>query len=314
VEEAVAEGGRGRWSAAIGLSVAVLLLAVFDALALVLLPLAILLVGLPGERRMKWVAAGVILWAVAIVLSAGDLSALSRGWALMLGATYLMLTLIRPEWTVISRALAAVGIGLGAGGLGLLLSGQAAVLDGMVQSHFESIAAISLGNLQTQMPDATWLTDLRATTEQLASLQADMFPALLALQSIAALALASWWTRRIGRSGSASFALHRLRDFRFNDQLIWFLITALIVLLLPLGEMADRIALNGLVFMVALYALRGLAVFVFLATGSRSVPTMLIGAVALVVLYPVAFTAALLMGVGDTWLDVRRRVAGPKPT
>jgi Predicted membrane protein (DUF2232) len=314
MEEAVDEGGRGRWSAAIGLSFAVLLLAVFDALALVLLPMAILLVGLPGERRMKWVAAGVILWVIAVILSTGGLSALSRGWALMLGATYLMLTLVRPGWAVISRSLAAVGAALGVGGLGLLLSGQADALDRMIRAHFDQIAEISLGNLQTRMPDAAWVTDLQATTEQLASVQADMFPALLALQSIAALALASWWIRRIGRSGSSSFSLHRLRDFRFNDQLIWVLIAGLAILLLPLGEVVDRIATNALVFMVALYALRGLAVFVFLATGSRSIATMLIGAVALIVLYPVAFTAALLMGVGDTWLDVRKRVASANPT
>lgn len=314
MEEAVEEGGRGRWSAVIGLTIAVLLLAVFDALALVLLPFAILMVGWPEGRGAKWVVAGVALWVVAALLSMGGLSALSRGWGLMLGATYLLFTLARPTWTVISRALAAVGVTLGAGALGLLISGRAAELERMVRSHFDTIAEISLANLQTRIPEAGWLAGLQSTTAQLASLQADIFPALLALQSIAALALASWWIRRIGRSNSHAFALHRLRDFRFNDQLIWVLISALALLLLPLGEVADRIAINGLVFMVALYALRGLAVFVFLATGSRSIPTMLIGAVALIVLYPVAFTAALLMGVGDTWLDVRRRVASTTPT
>ena len=41
---------------------------------------------------------------------------------------------------------------------------------------------------------------------------------------------------------------------------------------------------------------------------------MVFGVIALIFLYPVAFTAALLMGVGDTWLDVRRRVAQTDPS
>ena len=64
-------------------------------------------------------------------------------------------------------------------------------------------------------------------------------------------------------------------DFVFvtaDFPLIWVLIVALAVVLLPLGDVGTRIALNGLVFMGALYALRGLAVFVFLASGSRSRP------------------------------------------
>lgn len=309
MEEAVEEGGRGRWSAAIGLSLAVLLLSVFDPLALVLLPMGILMIGLPAERRLKWLGVGVILWVMAVMLSGGGLAGLSRGWALMLGASYLALTLVRPTWHVLSRALAAVGIALGAGGLGLALSGRADDLDRMVRTHFETISALTLGDLQTRMPESALVADLRATTEQISALQSEMFPALLALQSLAALALASWWVRRLGRSDSGAFALHRMRDFRFNDQLIWFLIGALLILLLPLGGVADRIAINALVFMAALYALRGLAVFVFLATGSRSLPTMILGLIALVFLYPIAFTAALLMGVGDTWLDVRSRVS-----
>ncbi|MEX2581773.1 MAG: DUF2232 domain-containing protein [Gemmatimonadota bacterium] len=313
MEEAVA-GGRGRWSAAIGLTLAVLFLSVFDALALVLLPLAILMVGLPAERTMKWVGAGVILWVIALALSGGGLGAVSRGWAMMLGASYLTFTIAKPEWDVTSRSLASVAVGLAAGGLGLAVTGRASELDGMIRRHFETISNLSLGDLQTRMPDAQWVVDLRSATEQISALQAEMFPALLALQSVAALALVSWWTRRLRRSESDAFELHRLRDFRFNDQLIWVLIGALILFLLPLGAAGDRIATNAAVFMVALYAVRGLAVFVFLAAGSRSIPTMVIGVIALVFLYPIAFTAALLMGLGDTWLDVRRRVASANPT
>jgi hypothetical protein len=313
MEEAVASG-RGRWSTALGLTLAVVLLSVFDALALVLLPLAILAIGLPTENRLRWSLLGILLWLTATLLSVGPLSLLSRGWALMAGAIFFALSMARPNLDVITRALITVGAGLGLGGLVLLTSGQAAELDAAILQHFEMVATVTVGDLQTRMPESAWVAELRDATAQIGELQARFFPALLGLQSLAALALASWWTRRIGRSDSPAFELAPLRDFRFNDELIWILIAALVLSLLPLGEPVTRIGLNGLVFMGALYALRGLAVFVFLATGSRSIATMVLGALALVFLYPVAFTAALLMGVGDTWLDVRRRVALARPT
>lgn len=313
MDEAV-EGGRPRWSAAIWLTLAVVLLSVFDALALVLLPLAILMVGLPEGRKPKWVIAGAALWVLALLVAGGPLAGLSRGWALMVGAVFFAATIARPTWDVISRGILAVAAGLAGGALGILATGQGAALDELIRSHFATISSLTLGDLQARMPDSAWLADLRTATEQISRLQADLFPALLALQTLAALALASWWIGRLGRSESAAFTLHRMRDFRFDDQLIWVLIAALLLFLLPLPGVADRVALNMILFMVGLYALRGLAVFIFLATGSQSIVTMVLGVVALVFLYPVAFTAALLMGVGDTWLDVRRRVAKVNPS
>lgn len=313
MEEAVGSG-RGRWSAAIALSIGVLLLSVLDALALVLLPLAVLIVGWPTERRPKWVVIGVVLWFLALLVVGGQLALLSRGWALLLGAIYFAVTLVRSQWSVTNRALLAIAIALGVGSATLLATGQAALLDAQIREHFAAVSMLTVADLQERMPESEWLAELRGATEQISAAQARMFPALLALQSLAALALASWWIRRIGRSRSKAFELRRLRDFRFNDQLIWLLIAGLVVLILPLGEGASRLALNVLVFMTVLYVVRGLAVFVYLAMDSRSIPTIVFGVIALVFLYPVAVTAALLMGVGDTWLDVRRRVAKASPS
>jgi hypothetical protein len=307
------ERGRGRWSTAVGLTFAVLLLSVFDGLALVLLPLAIFLVALPGERKARWVAVGVALWIVVLLLSGGTLAVLSRGWGLALGGVYLVVTVTRPRWDVTPRALVAVGISMATALLVLVVSGQIGALDSLMRDHFAMLSQ-SFVDLQARLPESARLANLDTAAERMTQLRSDLFPALLALQSLAALALVSWWVRRLGRSDSESFMLARMRDFRFNDQLIWILILAILFVLLPVGESAARIALNVLVFMAALYVLRGLAVFVYLATGSRSVPTMVFGALAVVLLYPVVFTAALLMGVGDTWLDVRRRLMTQTPT
>jgi hypothetical protein len=307
------EESRGRWSTAAGLTFAVLLLSVFDALALVLLPLAVLIVAFPENRRVRWFGAGAILLAIALISPGGALALLSRGWALCLAAIFLGVSLARPNWGVTSRALLATAAGIGLGLIVLVVTGRVTQLDGMIRDHFLSISTVTVGDLQAALPDSPWVQTLGAATEQISNLQADLFLALLGLQSVAALALASWWVRRLGRSESRSFALARLRDFRFNDQLIWVLIAGLVTVLLPLGDEASRLGLNALVFMGAIYALRGLAVFAFLMAAAQSVPAMVFGVLALVFLYPVAVTAALVMGVGDTWLDVRRRIVTTKP-
>jgi hypothetical protein len=305
--------GRGRWRTAVALTVVVLTLSIFDVFALFLIPLGILLVGWPEERRTRWILVGGALFLLAVAAPGNGLLLASRGWALILSAAFLGATLARPGWGVTSRGLAAVGVAIGVGAVVLFGGGLAGELDDLVRGNFLTIGTMAAADLQARLPDATWPEDFPARLEQLANRVADLFPALLALQSLAALALASWWVRRLGRSENEAFTLGRLRDFRFNDQMIWLLIGGLVLVVLPFGSEATRIAWNVVGFMAALYVVRGFAVFVYLATGSRSLPTMVLGLIAFVVLYRVALTAALLMGVGDTWLDVRRRVATAKP-
>lgn len=313
MEEAV-RGGRAGWGTAVALSVAVLAFSAFDALALVFLPMSLLLVALPGQRRLVWVLAGALLFLVALGLSAGSFAVLSQGWGLTLGALFLVVTLVRPEWSVIARALTAVGSTVGMATIAVVSSGQLAGFERLVRDHLETVSSATIGDLQTRIPDSEWLAELQAAAQQVSEFQVELFPALLALQSVAALALASWWVRRLGRSDSGAFEVAPLAEFSFNDQLIWVLIAGVILLLLPIGGGVDRIATNVLVFMGALYALRGFGVFIYLAIASRSIATMVLGAIAFIFLYPVALTAALLMGVGDTWLDVRRRAETANPT
>lgn len=313
MEEAV-DGGRGSWGAAIGLTGLVLALSVLDAMTLVLIPMAVLIVALPAERRLFWSVAALAMWLIAMLFSSGSLALVSRGWALAIGAVFLGVTLMRPIWSVTARALATAAGTVGIGGVMLIVTGRVGQLDALVREYLATVSAMTIGDLQSRVPDAAWLTELRAATDQIAEFQVYLFPSLLALQTISALALASWWIRRMGRSPSESFRLGALRDFRFDDQLIWVLIAAVVMLLLPLEGGFERVAVNAAVFMAALYALRGFAVFVFLAAGSRSVVTMVLGAFAFVILYPVALTASLLMGLGDTWLDLRRRIASATST
>lgn len=307
MEEAAIEGGRGRWGTAFALSVAVLLLPIFDVKVLLLLPLALLVLALPTDHRVLWVSVGLVLGAIGLILAGGPFGPISRGWALMLGSTYLAMTLAQPRWDTTSRSLAAILITFIAGTIGLSVSGQLGAVDARVQEQFRTISAMVREYLRVATSDAAGGSELAETTARIFEMQAQVFPALLALESLAALALATWTVRRIRRSDAETFRLGRLRDFRFNDNLIWLLILGLLIVLSPATPHWTRVASNLLVFMGALYALRGLGIFVYLVEGTRSILAMLFGAMVLVFLYPVVVTGALLMGIGDTWLDVRNR-------
>jgi len=160
VEEAV-DGGRGSWGAAIGLTALVLAFSVLDAMTLVLIPMALLIVALPGERRLRWALVALALWLIAMLFSGGVLALVSRGWALAIGAVFLGTTLMRPDWSVTARALATTGATIGSSGVMLLLSGRAGQLDALVREHLAPVSAMTIDSLESRVPDAEWLSELR---------------------------------------------------------------------------------------------------------------------------------------------------------
>jgi hypothetical protein len=141
------------------------------------------------------------------------------------------------------------------------------------------------------------------------------FPALLALESLATLALAWATYHRLART-RLGVPLAPLRDFRFNDQLVWGLIVGIVILLLPTLATWRGVGRNLVVFFGALYAVRGLGVLAwFLAPGALTL-SLAVGGVMLWL--PFLQAAALLgflalgitalgLGLGDTWADWRRR-------
>jgi hypothetical protein len=102
-----------------------------------------------------------------------------------------------------------------------------------------------------------------------------------------------------------------VKDFRFNDQLVWGLIVGLVIVLLPSLASLRPIGTSLLVFFGALYALRGFGVLAWFVSPERAWLVPVIG-VALVTL-PFVTAVALGLGLGDTWLDWRTRGA-PRPT
>jgi hypothetical protein len=103
--------------------------------------------------------------------------------------------------------------------------------------------------------------------------------------------------------------LGKLRDFRFNDQLVWGVAVGASIYLLPAFSEGRNAGLNLLVFFGALYTLRGMGILAWISR-TRAVAFMLIALAVLAL--PIATALAFGLGLGDTWLDLRTK-AQAKP-
>ena len=256
---------------------------------------------------------------------------LSRGWSLVLAGSFGLVCLFGVRKPFFPRALLSLTVALG---LGLMMSAIGPVRG----DHISNAVREELTRRNTVFMDSVnaviethprqWqelvsrvppLADIPAEAErqlQVLSREGSMlYPSLLALQSLVALAIAWSVYHRLSRSRLGP-PLGALRDFRFNDQLVWGLIVGLTFLFLPNLVSARLFGRNLLVFFGALYAVRGLGVLSwFMAPGTLALSATVgfamlflpvLGFVAALGFVFLA-VAALGLGLGDTWADWRRR-------
>lgn len=286
---------------------AVVLMAPVSPLVLVAVPAAVQLLAFRRGDLVSVAVAGLLL-ALAFAgagPSADPLWYAERGWALLLGGGFVAATALAEEVGPTARAVVAVGVAAGAVlATGLLRPDLVAELDWWVEREL-SAAALSAADLMSAagmggvLDDGGYLRALRW--------QHLLYPAFLALASVAALGVGRFLVDRL--SGRAKVP-GPFRDFRFEDRLVWVLVAGLALLLAPAGEELARVGENAVLFMGGLYLLRGTAVLFWV--GAATVTSGWMAAlwiVAALALYPVAALAALVLGLGDTWLDVRRRLA-----
>ncbi len=279
------------------------------------MPLAVYLLAQRPARRDVAVAAllGVAAWATTAG-PADPFGALECAWLALLAGALAVVMSLRPGRPFVPAALTALGLAA-AGAVVLawvtpLTWGEVAW---RVSRHFGAEARLLLGQMAAAADaaggGASGLVDTVEQTVQTGIRVASaVFPALLLLQSFAALALAWALYHRIARTPVGE-TLGRLRAFRFDDNLIWGVVLALVALLLPLAGLSS-LGGNLAVFFGGLYVLRGLAVAAAMAATAGVDGFLAAAGAALVVLFlaPVAAMAALALGVTDTWVDWRRRL------
>ncbi len=283
-----------------------------DPLALIGLPLALVLLALPPRRPAQLILALLALFLAAGGVPADPIWQFERGWALLLGAWFVVLLLVLKQATFTARALLATAATAATSAIFMVLRpGSFGGLDQALATQLR--AAVTQ---QVQLWKAAKLNLPPAFMDGMyAFVQTRTFvaPALAALASMAALALA-WgiYRRTVAREERA---LPPLREFRFRDDLVWVVVAGVLLVLIPgLGPAALRAGSNLLTFMGALYALRGIAVVVAMSSGAFGFGGLLLvlfAALADSWIPAMVMAAAVLVGLTDTWLDLRARLAAP---
>jgi hypothetical protein len=303
----IGAGGPGRgWLRAAGLFGVTLALAPVGPMVLLTVPLVLLGGALGGWR-------GLVVAVPALLVAWGSgpqpgLWYLERGWALLAGGWFLGLTLRWPGTAVTARGVGAVTAA--AATAGLVLSGSAegwTVVEWAVRARLEQGAGSSMELMRLLSPEGEAVPALEQSLTGLVEAQLYVLPALLGLATIAALAL-SWWIVVRATTGRSDGVVP-VATFRFADGLVWVLIGG-ILLVLGGGDQWTRVGANAVVFMVALYALRGVGVVLGVRGGLSPLGWVLVG-LGLVFAAPALLTGAFLVGLGDTWLDLRARADGP---
>jgi hypothetical protein len=136
---------------------------------------------------------------------------------------------------------------------------------------------------------------------------AQLLPALLVLSAIPGVCLAWSWYWRIAASPSGPPAA-RFSDFTFSDQFIWLVIGSLAAALAPIPASWQPLLANLALVTAGLYAGRGAAVAWTSVEGFPLVILVLM-AVGLAFILPVALGGFAALGVADTWVNFRRRYA-----
>ncbi len=271
-------------------------------------PLAgLLLLSRPGTLREWLWLLGAAVWTAIWLNQAGGLAAqFARAAAVLLTGTFLALTVWRPS-DRFSRALAATALA----GVALTVWMSHLGVDWSEIRHavehdlwaYNRELMMRLGDAAPASGAQDLLDEMSATVRTIGAL----YPALLTIASVAGLRLAWSWHHRIARRplGAPPPAFSA---FAFSDQLVWGWVVGLLLCVLPLPEVWRAIGINILMAGAILYAVRGLAVF---SAGSKRVPGAVIATLSVIAmfLFPFVVGGLTLLGLADTWLDFRRRIA-----
>lgn len=269
-----------------------------------------------------WLAAiwmGLAFWILATARpAAGAFDALSRGWAAILAASFGIVSAATPRRQFLSRALSATALAF-AVGLVVLLGMRASpeTVGRQVTDELGRRLSASEAEWQARAASAEWRELMQkypsaaAMVEQgeaqlrsVPPVTARLFPALLAMESLAALGLAWSLYHRASRTRIGA-PLRPLSEFRFNDQMVWGVVLGVTLMVVPTLQDARGLGLNLVVFFGVMYALRGLGVLDWFLAPRGFVRLLFF--IAIFLAWPVVSVFSLGLGLGDTWIDWRGR-------
>jgi hypothetical protein len=284
-------------------------------LAVIALPLAALLLPAAPPSRRGRVAAGLAGgFALWWLLGAGDLPDQALRAAALMSTVAFVLLSRRTLWSFTHRALASLAAAAVGTMAGFVVFGWSwDRLHWWIMFRTGPVLRLMLGNAAGGdgaggVAPGSGSRAFEQLLDQLVTTSADLFPAAIALQLLAGLGIAAVLARRLV-GDAAGVPPGPLADFRFSEHLGWPLVLAVACLLIPGLAPARIVALNVLVIIAALYALRGLAVIAF---GIRAVKggVLLYAAAALAILF--VLPGVVLLGVLDAGLNLRRRWLPPR--
>lgn len=286
--------------------------------ALVALPLAALIAVSRPTSRAEWLTVGVAgSIAVWWLLVPGELPDQTVRAAAVIATAVFVISTVRTRWPVIHRLLAAaVAAAAGVTALFALVGSSWGALRWSVAHRLGLTARTVIGQMWSSAGGAEGppraLAEFESWLGSMVELVAQHFPALTLFQLMAGLALATTIAFRVGRR-PIGVPLRRFREFRFTEHLGWAAVLPLIVLLVPKLAAAKTAAANVLVVAGGLYALRGVAVAAFgvALTGIGGAGVAVGAALLVLLMLPVAAAGAILLGVLDSGLDLRRRWSRP---
>lgn len=310
-------------------------------LAMTLLPITPLRVVTPIEQSIillipALAACALVAWwnggraglAIVWVLLAGwtlsrpstaaspQFDQLARGWSLIVAACFGLVCCLGGVRTFFTRALAAVAIAL-AVGFAIVVATQGDAVRDTILGELSARASHTTAQFEETMRASPRWSELaardtsaaRVATGFVNMVQAgatgatQVFPALLGLESLLILALSWALFHRLSRV-RIGMPLAPLREFRFNDQLVWGVLLGATVLVLPTLDAFRAVGWNLLMFFGGMYAVRGLGVLAWFLSPGRLMTTVL---VLLLFMFPLLGALAFGLGLGDTWLDWRNR-------
>lgn len=264
-----------------------------------------------------WVVVAAVLLSSSAGPPEGAYNGMARGWTLLLAAAFGLVSVVAAAEAFFPRALSALAVSMAlAFGIVLVSQGGTGRVSAAMTGELNRRIDESNKSLRDAARQPEWKAMLarspglqRLTDDSEAQLAAIpkwsgmLLPALLALESLAALALGWSFYHRMSDVAIGP-PLGRLKDFRFNDQLVWGVAVGASVYLLKAFVEGKTAGFNLLVFFGFLYVLRGMGILAWLSRGT-AMKFMLI--VAAIFAWPIMTALAFVIGLGDTWLDWRAR-------